>query len=32
MDYVDFDKEITIIVETIVIIILLIHIVGSNNK
>ena len=32
MDYDDFDKEIAIIVEAIVIIILLIHIIGNNSK
>lgn len=32
MDYIDFDKEITIIVEGVVIIMLLIHIVGNSNK
>lgn len=32
MDYGDLDKEITIIVEGVVIVMLLIHIVGNNNK
>lgn len=32
MDYGDLDKEITIIVEGVVIVILLIHIVGNSNK
>lgn len=32
MDYGDLDKEITIIVESVVIVMLLIHIVGNNNK
>lgn len=31
MDYIDFDKEIAIIAEAIVIIVLLIHIVGNNK-
>lgn len=32
MDYDDLDKEITIIVEGVVIVMLLIHIVGNSNK
>ena len=32
MDYGDLDKEITIIVEAVVIVMLLIHIVGNSNK
>lgn len=32
MDYGDLDKEITIIVEGVVIVMLLIHIVGNSNK
>lgn len=32
MDYGDLDKEITIIIEGVVIVMLLIHIVGNSNK